>query len=98
MSVIEDVHKYTGLPKDDIKQVLDSLNIVVRNKISNGEKLKMKLFSGLTISSEFIPKEKFNVNLDKNIKSNFILNLSADFSKRFKCDIRNQYQKNNFTS
>ena len=91
--IINSVHEYTGFPKEDIKQILDSLNIVVRDKISDGKRTKLKLFAGLTISSEFIPREEFNINLRENINSDTILSLSADFTKRFKQDVKNRYQK-----
>ena len=87
-NIIGCIADYTGFQKEEIKQILDSLHKVVREKLSDGENTKIKFFPGLTLSSEFIPIEKSISNLNDNIKSDNVLRLSANFSKRFKNDLR----------
>lgn len=64
---------------------------MVREKLSNGENTKVKFFPGLILSSEFIPKEKSVKNIDKYMHSSDILKLSANFSKRFRVDLRQRH-------
>lgn len=85
--IIKYIADYTGFQKEDVKQILNSLSEVVREKLSDGENTKVKFFPGLTLSSEFIPIEKSVSNLNEYISSD-VLKLSANFSKCFRDDLR----------
>lgn len=61
---------------------------MVREKLSNGENTKVKLFPGLTLSSEFIPIEESVNNINKYMYSDDVLKLSAKISRCFKADVR----------
>lgn len=65
---------------------------MVKNKIGNSSGFtEIKLFPGLKINSEFVPEKQYNSNLGiTNISS--ILKLKAEFSKKFKQDIKKIYK------
>lgn len=66
---------------------------MVREKLSDGENVKIKFIPGLTISSEFIPMEKSVSNLSEYINSSDVLRLSGNFSKRFRNDLRKLHNR-----
>ena len=63
---------------------------MVREKLSDGENVKIKFIPGLTISSEFIPMEK---SVSKYINSSDVLRLSGNFSKCFRNDLRKLHNR-----
>ncbi len=64
---------------------------MVREKLSDGENTKVKFFPGLILSSEFIPIEKSVNRINEYMHSGDILKLSANFSKRFRVDLRQRH-------
>lgn len=81
-----------NISESDIKTILNGLHDVVRDKCSDeNNRIKIKIFPGLSITSEFIPINEFNENLRKNIKSDNVLRMSANITAEFKKSIKHRY-------
>ena len=89
-NIAEEIHRKTGYSPDDITNILKSLGDVVKDKVSDGDNVEIKLFPGLKVTSKHIPPEQFHSNLGiSNMKSILILN--AEFSKHFKQKIKDKH-------
>lgn len=89
--MIDKIHKDTGYSIRDISNILNSLRNVVKDKFSDRDKnVEIKLFSGLKVTSRYIPLEQSNLNLCNNgtITSDYLLYLNGEFSNRFKNEIK----------
>lgn len=64
---------------------------MVKDKFSDSDDyVEIKLFSGLKVTSRYIPLEQFTSNLGiSNMDS--VLRLNAEFSKNFKNKIKEQH-------
>ena len=86
--MIDEIHNRTGCSTNDVSRILNSLGDVVKDKFSDRDDyVEIKLFSGLKVTSRYIPPEESKSNLDIS-KSNFILSLNATFSDYFRKEIR----------
>ena len=90
--MIDMIHHETGCSADDISNILNALGDVVKDRFGDGNNnVEIKLFPGLKISSSFIPHEQFVSHLGiSNIDS--VLKLNAEFSKRFRKEIKNKHK------
>lgn len=88
--IIDQIHDDTDCSIYEISKILTSLGNVVKDNLGNGDNVEIKLFSGLKITSQFIPPEQSKSNLykDGHIASGDALRLSAVFSKDFKNKVR----------
>lgn len=88
-NVISEIHRRTGFPVSDITQVFYSLEDFVREELGDkNSHVEIRLFSGLKISSQYLPREcsKSNLNISG---SGYILRLNAQFSDHFRKELRN---------
>ena len=46
-NIAEEIHRKTGYSPDDITNILKSLGDVVKDKVSDGDNVEIKLFPGL---------------------------------------------------
>lgn len=66
---------------------------MVKDKFSDKDNyVEIKLFSGLKVTSRYIPPEESKSNLDIS-KLEYVLRLNATFSDRFRKDIRVLHNK-----
>lgn len=69
--------------------MLNVLSDVVKEKFSDIDNVEIKIFPGLKVTSKHIPSEQFDSHLkDVNISSDYILKLSAYFTRDFKNKIK----------
>ena len=86
--MINEIHNRTGCSTNDVSRILNSLGDVVKDKFSDKDDyVEIKLFSGLKVTSRYIPPEQPKSNLDIS-KLDFILSLNATFSDYFRKEIR----------
>ena len=65
---------------------------MVKDKFSDKDKyVEIKLFPGLKVTSRYIPPEQFTSNLGIS-NMNSILILNAEFSNRFKNEIKEKHK------
>ena len=68
---------------------MNVLSDVVKEKFSDIDNVEIKIFPGLKVTSKHIPSEQFDSHLkDVNISSDYILKLSAYFTRDFKNKIK----------
>ena len=78
-----------------MNKILSSLRNVVKDKLSDGENVELKLFPGLKVTSKYILSEQSNLNLCNNgtITSDYLLYLNGEFSHRFKEEIKQLHKQ-----
>ena len=89
--MIDEIHNRTGYSTNDVSRILNSLGDVVKDKFTDKDDyVEIKLFSGLKVTSRYIPLEQSNLNLCNNgtITSDYLLYLNGEFSNRFKNEIK----------
>ena len=89
--LIDQRHQDTGCSMRDIRNILNSLHDVVRDRLGDVDNhVEIKLFPGLKIISRYIPVKQSSLNLCKNgiIQSDYLLYLDGKFSNRFKNEIK----------
>ena len=86
-NIAEEIHRKTGYSPDDITNILKSLGDVVKDKVSDGDNVEIKLFPGLKETSKLIQPNDSKSNLDIS-KIGFFLSIKASFSDHFKKEVR----------
>ena len=82
--IVYDIHWHTGCSMNDISKVIHSLTDVVKDKLSEPEdKVEIRVFNGLKISSEQIPSRR---------KGEVSLLLNSSFSDSFAREVRQLYK------
>lgn len=93
IDVIKDLKIRTGCSPDDISYVINSLGDMVKEKFSDSEdKVEIKLFPGLKVTSKYIPSEQ-SVSKNLNINSDYSIFMTATFSDDFRKKVRELHNK-----
>lgn len=90
--IAEEIHRKTGCSPNSITDILKSLGDVVKDKISDGDNVEIKLFPGLKVTSKLIKPNESKSNLGIS-KKEFVLSIKASFSDHFKKEVRTMYNK-----
>ena len=93
---MSEIQKETGYSLYEIERVLNALEFVIQEKLSDiRNSVEIKIFPGFKIKSQVIPANQYNSNLYKNgyINSDYVLELSANFTDNFKRKIHKQIRE-----
>lgn len=85
--IISDVSNDTGYSINEVSRVINSMSKVVREKLAVSNNMEIQLFPGLKLNSRYIPTNE-SVSKRLNIKSDYSLFLSANFTDDFKRKVR----------
>lgn len=91
--IVNEICLETGYSKYEVERVLEALEFVIQDKLGDKDNMvNITPFSGLKLHSKVIPSKNCNLHTSGYITSDYIIQLSADFTKHFKRKLRKLHE------